>query len=132
MFIMPFSLAGQTMKSYHQTMEKFKTFYNAGQGDSINAMFGSERHQINSVRPLWTNEEVIKLLNEFGKLQSFKFIDIDRSDPEKVYVFQTVFSKKGIKATSLTLDKNNKLNTFRFITASNEVSRLLNKSLNPR
>jgi hypothetical protein len=129
---MPFTLVGQTIKSYHQIMEKFKTFYNAGQGDSINAMFGSEQHRLNSVRPLWTNEEIFKLLNEFGKLQSFKFIAIDRSDPDNVYVFQTIFSKKGIKATSLTLDKNNKLSTFRFITASNEVSRLLNKSLNPK
>jgi len=39
---MPLAVAGQTVNSYQQAMEKFKKFYNAGQGDSINAMFGHE------------------------------------------------------------------------------------------
>ena len=125
MFMMPFALAGQTMKSYQQAMEKFKKFYNAGKVDSINAMYGHEWDEFKSKKPLWTNDRSTEFLNEYGTLQSFKFIGIDTSDPNKVYVFQTVFSKKGVNATSLTLDKNNQLSTFRFITTSDEITRLL-------
>ena len=133
MFMMPFALAGQTMKSYQQAMEKFKKFYNAGKGDSITAMFGQGWDEFKSARPiLWTNDETARALNEYGTLQSFKFIGIDTSDPKKVYVFQTVFSKKGVNATSLTLDKNNQLSTFRLITTSDEITHLLKNALNSR
>ncbi|MES2004822.1 MAG: hypothetical protein V4450_09900 [Bacteroidota bacterium] len=132
MFMIPFTLAGQTVKSYQQSMEKFKKFYNAGKGDSINAMFGPIRDEFKSMRPLWTNDQSTDFLNEYGTLQSFKFIGIDTTDPNKVYVFKTVFSKKGINATSLTLDKNNHLGTFRFITTSDEITLLLKNSLNRR
>ena len=132
MFMMPFKLAGQTVKSYQQSMEKFKKFYNAGKGDSINAMFGPIRDEFKSMRTLWTNNKAAEFLNEYGTMQSFKFIGIDSTDPNKVYVFKTVFSKKGAKATSLTLDKNNHLGTFRFVTTSDEISRLLMNSQNRR
>ena len=132
MFMTPFALEGQTMKSYQQAMEKFKKFYNAGKGDSINAMFGHEWDEFKSKKPVWTNDRSAGFLNEYGTLQSFKFIGIDTSDPNKVYVFQTVFSKKGVNATSLTLDKNNQLGTFRLITTSDEITHLLKNALNSR
>lgn len=39
---MPLTLVAQQDESYYKAMEKFRTFYNAGQGDSINAMFGHD------------------------------------------------------------------------------------------
>ena len=66
-------------------------------------------------------------LKEFGTLKSFKFIGIDTTDPNKVWVFKTLFSKGGVKTTSLTLDKNNRLDTFRFITESDGITELLKK-----
>jgi hypothetical protein len=125
LFLMPLAMLGQTADSYKQTMEKFKKFYNAGQGDSINAMFGHEWDKMKLTKALWTNEKADELLKEYGKLESFEFVGVDKEDPNKVYVFLTVFSKKNDNVTSLTIDSENKLSTFRFSTSSNEIDRLL-------
>jgi hypothetical protein len=124
-FLLPIAAAGQTLTDYEHAMEKFKKFYNAGHGDSINAMFGHAWDQAKTRNPLWTNEEDASFLEEFGTLKSFKFIGIDTLDPNKVYVFETSFSKGGTKTTSLTLDKDYGLDTFRFITSSDGIAELL-------
>lgn len=130
LFLLPVAAVAQTNKNIENAMTKFKRFYNAGQGDSINAMFGHNWDKAKTFKPLWTNEDSQTTLQQYGTLQSFTFIGIDKSDPQKVYVFKTVFTKGGEKTTSLTLDKNNDLATFRFITTSGGISRLLKKHNN--
>jgi hypothetical protein len=125
--MLPIAATSQTITDYKQAMEKFQKFYNAGHGDNINAMFGHEWDEIKASNPLWTNKQVATHLDELGTLKSFKFIGIDTLDPNKVYVFQTHFSKAGLKTTSLTLDKDYNLATFRFITTSDGITELLNK-----
>lgn len=125
LLMMPLVSMGQTVKSYEQAMEKFKKFYNTGQGDKINAMFEDDQSHFKLTHPLWTNASAAETLNKYGKLESFKFVGVDKVDPNKVYVFQTVFSKKGELTTSLTLNKNNELGTFRFNATSDEITRLL-------
>ena len=122
---LPFSAIGQTKNPYNQAMQKFQKFYNAAQGDSINAMFGKDWDDMKLTHALWTNDAAAKSLKEVGYLRSFKFIGIDTSDPQKVYVFKTYFSKKGALTTSLTLDSDYNLGTFRFITTSEGISKLL-------
>jgi hypothetical protein len=124
-FLMPLAMMGQTANSHQQAMEKFQQFYNAGQGDSINAMYGHEWDEMKLTKALWTNAKAAELLKEYGKLKSFKFVGVDKSDPNEVYVYQTVFSKKGKSFTSLKLDSANSLSTFRFITTPDENSRLV-------
>ena len=126
-FLLPIAVVAQTKKDYHQAMAKFQRLYNAGQGDSIHAMFKPSVQTAIAEHPLWTNERNAKALKEFGTLKSFKFIGIDKTDPENVYVFQTIFSKAGVKTTSLTLDENSRLGTFRFITTSEGIDDLLKK-----
>jgi len=126
-FILPIAATGQTVTDYKHAMEKFQKFYNAGRGDSINAMFKYEWGETKASKPIWTNKDVAAELDESGTLKSFKFIGIDTLDPQKVYVFQTFFSKAGSKTTSLTLDKDHNLRTFRFFTISDGITELLNK-----
>lgn len=128
LFVLPLSVAGQSKTDYENAMNKFRQLYNAGQGDSIHAMFGHLPGDIKSSRPLWTNEGNKSMLQEFGTLESFRFIGIDESDPEKVWVFATVFSKAGAKTTSLTLYKDQTLGTFRFMTSSESITELLKNS----
>jgi hypothetical protein len=120
-FLVPLAVVGQTKLDYEHAMAKFQTFYNAGQGDSVSAMFGYKEDYV------WTNKNNALRLEEFGTLKSFKFIGIDTADPNKVWVFKTTFSKGGVKTTSLTLDKNKHLDTFRFITESDGITELLKK-----
>lgn len=130
--MLPFTITAQSVKDHEQAMKKFQQFYNAGLGDSINNMFGETWTQAKAIRPIWTNEGNTSLLKEFGTLKSFRFIGIDETDPKKVYVFETIFSKRGAKTTSLTLGKDNKLGTFRFYTTSEGITELLRKSRKSR
>jgi len=130
-FLLPIAVAGQSKTDYENAMAKFQKFYNTGQGDSINAMFGHIPDDMKS-SPLWTNDANAVRLKEFGTLKSFKFIGIDKSDPNKVYVFETIFSKAGAKTTSLTLYKDYSVGTFRLITTSESINELLRKSKTSR
>jgi len=131
-YLLPFAAAGQSKTDYENVMAKFQKFYNAGKGDSINAMYGHDWDQMKMKKALWTNAKAAEYLKEYGRLKSFKFIGIDESDPNKVHVFETIFSKAGTKTTSLTLDKNLALGTFRFITSSESISALQRKQKNSR
>lgn len=131
-FLLPIAVAGQSQTDYENAMSRFQKFYNAGQGDSINAMFGHGWDETKLTRALWTHADAAKCLKEFGKLKSFRFIGIDKEDPNKVYVFETIFSKAGTKTTSLTLDKDHSLATFRFITTSESISALQRKHKHSR
>lgn len=128
LFLLPIALAGQSITDYKNAMSKFQKFYNKGQGDSINAMFGHMPKEMKSTSPLWTNDQNAAMLKQYGTLKSFRFIGIDKSDPNQVYVFETIFSKAGAKTSSLTLFNDYTLGTFRFITTSEEIQELLRKS----
>ena len=114
------TVSGQTKSDYENAMAKFQQFYNASQPDSICAMFEKPGSEF-----LWNKENIAATLNEFGIMNFFEFIGVDKSDPNKVWVFKTVFSKGGEKATSLTLYKDKRLGTFRFMTLSEGITQLL-------
>lgn len=126
-FLLPITVVAQTKTDYQHAMAKFQRFYNAGQGDSIHAMFKPAVQVTTASRPLWTSESNAAALKQFGTLKSFTFLGIDKTDPSNVYVFQTFFSKAGAKTTSLTLDENFRLGTFRFMTTSEGIDDLLKK-----
>ena len=125
--LLPLAAAGQSKIDYEKALTKFQTFYNVGKGDSINTMYGHDWDRMKLTKALWTNTKATELLKQYGKLKSFNFIGIDNSDPDKVYVFETIFSKAGKKTTSLSLDENFSLGTFRFITTSKTISALQKK-----
>ncbi len=128
LLLLSLSAIAQPNSPHDAALARFQQYYNAGQGDSINAMFGHSWDQAKTIKALWTNEDVTRMLEEYGTLQSFKFIGIDETDPQKVHVYQTVFSKAGAKTTSCTLDKENAFSTFRFITTSKGISKLVRKA----
>lgn len=133
-FLLPVVLFGQSKMDYYQaTMETFQKFYNAGQGDSINALiFKHTPDVMRSIEPMWSNKRVAELHQEFGLLNSIRYIGIDQTDPDKVRVFETVFSKAGSKTTSLSFFKNGDICNFRFITESDGINELLKKSRKSR
>jgi hypothetical protein len=128
LLLLPVFANAQNKSDFENAMATFKKFYNAGQGDSINKMFGQSWEKMKATTALWTNEDNKQMLEKYGVMQSFKFIGIDKTDPKKVYVFKTVFSKGGEQTTSLTLDKKNKFKTFRFITFSDGIAKLIKKN----
>jgi hypothetical protein len=105
----------QSVKDYESAMKKFQKFYNAGKGDRINMMLRDDTTIMINGRHMWNDIDIKPLIKEYGFLKSFKFLGVDSTDPQNVYVFETKFSKKGTNMTSLTL-VGNQLGTFRFIT----------------
>jgi hypothetical protein len=120
--LLPVAMFGQTRGDYEGVMAKFQRFYNEGQGDNISAMFSSTDSKF-----LWSNKKNIEYLEKFGTLNSFKFLGIDTLDSQKVRVFKTRFTKAGERITSLTLDKDNRLGTFRLMSRSKGITQLLKK-----
>jgi hypothetical protein len=109
-------------------MSKFQHFYNAAQGDSINALFGIHWTKFKLNSPVWTQATAAEKLEEYGTLKSFRYLGVDTKDPQPVHVFQTVFSKAGKNTTSLTLDDHLLLGTFRLLTTSEGIAELVKKS----
>ena len=126
-FFVPFYCSGQTTNDYNSVMQKFQQFYNAGKGDSINAMFGHDWDEAKTKTPLWTNKDAAECLEKLGTIQSCTLIGMDDSEPNKVYVFETTFSKAGKKMTSCNLDKDLAFGTFRLVTTPNKVTKLVGK-----
>lgn len=127
-FLLPIMATAQTKGDYQQAMATFQRFYNAGQGDSIYTLFYIDNPTgERGIKYMWSNEQTAEALKQFGTLKSFKYIGVDQTDADTVRVFQTFFSKAGAKTTSLTLRKDHKLGTFRFMTVSDGIDDLLKK-----
>jgi hypothetical protein len=127
-FLLPITVIAQTKSDYEHAMANFQRFYNAGQGDSICAMFHIDNPSMEKgIESLWSNERTAEALQQSGMLKSFKYIGVDQTDVDTVRVFQTLFSIAGAKTTSLTLHKDYKLGTFRLMTISDGIKDLLKK-----
>jgi len=120
--MLPLASFAQNTKDYERAMGSFVKFYNNSQSDSIINLSAPEERD-----NMWNPELIATLQKEYGTIKSHKYIGIDTSDPGKVAVFKMMFTKAGTKATSLTLDKRNYIGTFRFITSSDEIEKMLKR-----
>ena len=106
----------QTRADYESVMTKIVKYFNARQADSICSL--SKR------KNFWTaanNEYFYK----YGTINSFKYLGVDTSDNGKVHVFKVIWSNAGVKATSFSLGPDLKFWTFRLVTSSDEIERML-------
>ena len=124
LLLLPFASFSQSSTDYKNVMAKFQKFYNAAQGDSIVVLFGNKWDET------WSATKAADYLKDYGKLESTKFIGVDKQYPNKVYVFKSVFSNVGTKVISLKMNRDNDLSIFRFVTSSKGINELLKKSEN--
>jgi hypothetical protein len=127
LFFLPCACWAQTQADYEHVMARFVKYYNNKQGDSIIRMWSAgERDEWTN--EAWGNKSLASMHKEYGKILSCKYIGIDTEDPNPgLAVFKTDLSVIGVKAISLTLEKGNYLGTFRFITSSDGINKLLKK-----
>jgi len=125
-FFSPFLGLSQTKTDHEYAMSRFKKFYNNKQGDSIVKMWPSDAPYIGSIKRSWNKEMLESLHEKYGKLLSYEYVGIDKDDSNPgLAVFITKYSVVGEKTTSLTLDEKKYLSTFRFITSSDGIDKLL-------
>lgn len=115
----------QTRKDHERAIGRFVKYYNNIQGDSIMRMWeNGEREEWN--QKMWSDKSLTSMHKDFGKILSYKYLGIDTEDPNPgLAVFETQFSVVGWKTTSMTIDKEGWLGTFRFITSSDGIDKML-------
>ena len=125
--IVPSMGVSQTQTDHEHAMSRFMKFYNNKQGDSIINMWPSDAPYIGSIKRSWNKEVVESLHEKYGKLLSYEYVGIASEDSNPgLAVFKTKYSIVGEKTTSLNLDEKKHLSTFRFITTSDGIDKLLN------
>ena len=124
--LLPFVGYTQTQTDHEHAMSRFMKFYNNKQGDSIVNLWPSDAPYIGSIKRSWNKEVVESLHTKYGKLLSYEYVGIDTEDSNPgLAVFKTKYSVVGEKTTSLSLDEKKYLSTFRFITSSDGIDKLL-------
>jgi hypothetical protein len=128
LLLMPSAAIAQSQADFEQVMSRFVRFYNDGQTDSICSLFPREREgKAEECFWRWAEQhhDSLSSLQEYGRITSYKYLGRDVTDAEPVHVFKVMFSKVGQKAHSFTLDEANRYGTFRFITSSDEIEKML-------
>lgn len=124
--LLPLAALAQTEKDYEQALKRFISFYNNRQGDSIERMWPPEDNYGDAMNAMWGRDAMDRLHTNYGKIESYKYLGIDKEDPNAgLAVFKTKFSIAGWKTTSLTLEQKKYLGTFRLITSSPGIDKLL-------
>lgn len=122
----PFFGFSQSQQVYEKVMGRFVSYYNAMQGDSIKAMWPYEKDMVQWLDQAWSEKSLKEYYSEYGKIQSFGFLGIDKEDENPgLAVFKTKFSVAGGKTLSFTLDSSGYFGTFRFVTSSPGIDKLL-------
>lgn len=127
---LPCLAQAQTLNDYQHAMDKFVKYYNNKEGDSILQMWPAKTAATAGLQHMWNSQSLGLAHAEYGKITAFKFLGVDMDDPNNVKVFTTHFSIAGDKTTSLTLDADRKLGTFRFITTSDGIDKLQKQAAN--
>jgi len=123
-FALSNAASAQSQADYEKVMVRFQKFYNAGQSDSIRAMFSDDWGTTTEKRArLWRGGD--DLLKEYGKIESMKYLGAEAEDPDKKVRIFKVICTKSTHATGLSIDKMGKLQTFRFDTSSDDIDEMM-------
>ncbi len=124
---LPFMSSAQSQADYEHTVAKFMKFYNANQPDSICSQYSDEWGE--AKKTLWTKEKTDDIKKRYGKMISYKFLDLYNDGTgdgggSGLAFFKTKF-EKSTHIMGITLNKKNELLTFRFKTTSPHIDSLL-------
>ena len=131
LFILPVIAFSQTKADYEHTISGFMKLYNKNDAKGMCDMFSAKDwgEQRNN---LWTPEKLKGLKEQYGEMQSYKFIELYKPEDgdgggDGLAYFKTVFTK-STHMMAVTLNKQNEILTFRFKTSSPYIDSLLKKN----
>ena len=104
-----------TQADYEKYVGLLKKFYNEKNTDGIAGIYSGE----------FTAETLERITEKYGKIVSYKYIGRDQDD-SNVALFKLVLEKSVI-AFGLSIERDNKIGTFRFDTRSPYINDLLAK-----
>ena len=94
--------------------------------DSVRHMFSPTTWSDFSPEQLWSTGECADLQKKYGDIKSFTYIGV-MDDDSTLKLYKTVTTKKTF-ATGISIDKDSKLETFRFHTSSPHIDRLMKEA----
>lgn len=124
-FLLPAAAMAQSQADYESMMNKFVKHYNKGNSEQIVAMFPKDAQKF--ILSAYKPEEFVSKHEEQGKIQSFRYLGIDTTDPEQVRVFR-VETTKGVRTMSFNLGPDGLFGTFRQYTTSDYIEQMLRNS----
>ncbi len=110
----------QTKADYIKAITKFQTYYNRQQCNEITNMFSDTWGAMKQT--LWEESKQKHLWTDYGKMISFQYL----MEEDSLAYFKTEF-EKSVHMMSLSLDKANKFETFRFQTSDTHIDSVLGK-----
>lgn len=126
----------QSKHDFEHIMSKFMKFYNNGQKDSLQSLLSTKIDR--SERNMFNKPELLQeMKKETGVLRSYKYILTDSSDVDANGRLMSLFiincSKKVNNqkafAFNISLDQDNKIYNWRFITTSHRNDSLIKLTL---
>lgn len=106
---------------YDNAVGTFMKFYNNNQADSICEMFSDTWGK--TKKTIWKAKDITELKEKYGVMKAYSYL---AKDPD-VMLYKVTFTK-SVHVMGLSLDKKNKLLTFRFHTSSDRYDEMLKKA----
>lgn len=106
----PMFAFAQVEEEYIQLVNRFVKYYNRQQTDSICALFSDEK--TTGVKCFWKGASTDGTYDIYGKITAYEYIGVEGPDTRKVATYKVVFSKKGAKAMTFSVDEANKFIVF--------------------
>ncbi len=123
--IMPLLSFAQSSVRNEKLMAKFVADYNSVNSDGIVHMW-NDSETVEWASKAWSAASITNMHKQYGKILSYEYLGIDEEDPNPglaVYVIN--MSVAGTKNLSFTFDNGKDLGTFRFITSSDGIDKMM-------
>lgn len=106
----PMFAFAQNEQDYARLVDKFVTYYNKQQTDSICTLFPDEKNT--GIKCFWKGASTDGTYDMYGKIISYKYIGIDSSATRNLTQYKMVFSKKGATEMSFAMSADKKFTVF--------------------
>jgi Transglutaminase-like superfamily len=113
--------AGHTQSQYEQVMAKLKDCYNSTSGTCVDALMMDELKG-------WMTDDMLK--EDFGKLgrmRSCKYLGMEVDNWDQDVALFKIVCDSSVHCMGISLDNDNKIGTYRFMTSSNYITWLMAK-----
>ncbi len=116
---------GQTKADFNHAMATFKKNYNKQDDAAIEASYSDSWHRMISREKIrvWPDGQCASFHKKYGTMRSWKYLG---TTSDGVTIYRVTYDKT-VSALGMFLDSHGKLETFRFMTSSTEITELMLK-----
>lgn len=121
----PHSAFSQTKLDYENAIMKVRKYYNNNQSDSLCRMF--QNYHVNGIC-LWDSEDIKSTQDNFGKIESFRYMFIDTLTRHKGVTLIKVVASKRTFIIGCILNEDKRFKKFEWNIGSTYIDSLIYKN----